>query len=98
MKKEETTTTNIIPNRARGERGTGSTITIDLTENPELLAKIKAAAKADDREPSKWVRRQIILLGEGFFLGGVKAPETESGFTENLNSKPKRESGYLTEE
>jgi hypothetical protein len=24
------------------------------------LAKIRAAAKADDREPSKWLRRQIV--------------------------------------
>jgi hypothetical protein len=56
-------TTTIKPNgRARGERGTGSTITIDLTDNPELLAKIREAAKKDDREPSKYLRRVIIQL------------------------------------
>lgn len=51
---------NIRPKR--GERGTGTTITIDLTDQPELLADIKKAAKADDREPSKWLRRRIVLL------------------------------------
>lgn len=58
--------TQIHP-RSRGERGTGSTITIDLTEHPELLAKIREAAKEDDREPSKWLRRRIVMLGGVLF-------------------------------
>jgi hypothetical protein len=62
------TTTTIRPKR--GERGTGTTITIDLTELPELLAKIKAAAQADDREPSKWVRRRLVQLGATLFAAG----------------------------
>ena len=60
-----TPTTNIRPKR--GERGTGTTITIDLTDYPELLADIKNAAKTDDREPSKWVRRRLLLLGRDLF-------------------------------
>ena len=70
-----TRTTTIKPRR--GERGTGSTITIDLSEYPDLLEKIRDAAKADDREPSKWVRRQIMLLGPGFFLGGKTPTEAQ---------------------
>jgi hypothetical protein len=54
------TTTTIRPKR--GERGTGTTITIDLTDYPDLLTQIKAAAKADDRDPSKFLRRCIVLL------------------------------------
>lgn len=72
---EHNTTTIIKPRR--GERGTGSTITIDLGEYPDLLEKIRDAAKADDREPSKWVRRQIMLLGSGFFLGGKTPTEAQ---------------------
>ena len=64
MKTEDTsqTTTNIKPTRSRGERGSGTTITIDLTEYPELLEEIRKAAKADDREPSKWLRRRLVTL------------------------------------
>jgi hypothetical protein len=57
-------TTTIKP-RSRGERGSGTTITIDLTEYPSLLVAIRNAAKADDREPSKYLRRILIKqLGE----------------------------------
>ena len=61
------TTTTIMPVRFRGERGSGTTITIDLVDQPELLAKIREAAKADDREPSKWIRRRIVQLGDTLF-------------------------------
>ena len=61
------TTTIIKPTRSRGERGSGTTITIDLTEYPELLEKIRNAAKADDREPSNWLRRKIVQLEASLF-------------------------------
>lgn len=60
-------TSTTIPPRQRGERGSGSTITIDLSDHPDLLAKIRAAAKNDDREPSKWLRRVIVRLGTTLF-------------------------------
>ena len=65
--------TNIKPSRLRGERGSGTTITIDLTDQPELLTKIRDAAKADDREPSKWLRRRMIQLADQLFGGGSNA-------------------------
>ena len=46
----------------RSPRGEGHTITLDLKEHPELLADIKTAAKADDREPSKLLRKIIVAL------------------------------------
>lgn len=66
-------TTTIKP--TRGERGTGTTITIDLSEQPLLLADIKAAAKSDDRDPSKWLRRRIIQLADTI-LGRKTDPPT----------------------
>jgi hypothetical protein len=69
------TTTTIRPKR--GERGTGTTITIDLTDYPELLAEIKEAAQADDREPSKWVRRRLVQLGATLFAGGPDVSDLE---------------------
>ena len=68
------TTTTILP-RSRGERGTGTTITIDLTDYPDLLTQIKAAAKTDDREPSKWLRRRLVQLGTILFHEAQKARE-----------------------
>ena len=65
--KETSSTSQIttIKPRARGERGSGTTITIDLSEYPILLTAIRNAAKLDDREPSKFVRRILIRhLGE----------------------------------
>lgn len=64
--KSETNKTTILP-RSRGERGTGSNITIDLSEYPDLLADIRAAAKEDDRDPSKWLRRRIVQLASTIF-------------------------------
>jgi hypothetical protein len=65
------TTNPFVKPRSRGERGTGTTITIDLSEYPELLEKIRDAAKADDREASKWLRRRIVQLGKALFEGGA---------------------------
>ena len=64
-------TTTIKP--TRGERGTGTTLTIDLTDYPDLLTKIREAAKADDREPSKWIRRRLVPLEKQLFDGGHHA-------------------------
>ena len=50
----------------RGERGTGTTISVDLKENPELLAKIREAAKggpaSPPTDPSKWLRWRVLAL------------------------------------
>lgn len=48
----------------RGERGTGTSLSIELKDNAALLEKIRKAAKADDREPSKWLRRRLTQLDE----------------------------------
>lgn len=65
------TTTSITIKPQRVERGTGSTITIDLSEYPGLLAKIRTAAKDDDREPSKYLRRRLVQ----FDAQGILIPE-----------------------
>jgi len=48
----------------KAAKGSGTTITIDLKDYPDLLAKIRNVAKADDREPSKWLRRRVVKLGQ----------------------------------
>lgn len=52
----------------RAPRGEGTTISIDLTAYDALLADIKAAAKQDDREPSKWLRRRLNELAQAGVL------------------------------
>ena len=49
-----------IPKKAA--KGSGTSITLDMKDYPDLLTRIRNAAKADDREPSKWLRRQIVKL------------------------------------
>ena len=56
-----------MANEKKAPRGEGTAINIDLSEYPELLAKIKEAAWKDDRPPSVWLRRKLIQLGEGLF-------------------------------
>ena len=46
----------------KAAKGSGTSITLDLKDYPDLLTRIRQAAKADDREPSKWLRRQIVKL------------------------------------
>ncbi len=46
----------------KAAKGSGTSITLDMKDYPELLSRIRSAAKADDREPSKWLRRQIVKL------------------------------------
>ena len=58
-------TTTINPKR--GERGSGTSLTIDFTDYPDLLKQIRDAAKADDREPSKWLRRRVVQLSGVIF-------------------------------
>ena len=48
----------------KAAKGSGTSITLDLKDYPDLLTRIRAVAKADDREPSKWLRRQIVKLDE----------------------------------
>lgn len=46
------------------KRGEGTTITIDLSENADLLSSITEAADADDRSRSVWLRRRLIKLAD----------------------------------
>ena len=69
----ETNKRTTIHPRQRGERGSGTTITIDLSGQPELLQQIRDKAKADDREPSKYLRRQILKFSH-LILGDGKEP------------------------
>jgi hypothetical protein len=69
--------TTIHP-RQRGERGSGTTITIDLSDRTDLLSQIRDAAKADDREPSKFLRRRIVQLwNEGKLFGAGKTTDSK---------------------
>lgn len=60
--KPQPSTLTIKGGETKAPRGEGHTITIDLKEHPELLSDIKAAAKADDREPSKLLRKIVVAL------------------------------------
>ncbi len=48
----------------KAAKGSGTSITLDLKDYPDLLASLRATAKADDREVSKWLRRRIVKLHE----------------------------------
>ena len=52
------------PAPKKAERGTGSTVTLDFHDYPDLLAKMRVHAKADDRELSKWLRRRILTMND----------------------------------
>ena len=52
----------------KAAKGSGTSITLDLKDYPDLLTRIRQAAKADDREPSKWLRRQIVKLDQAMKL------------------------------
>lgn len=56
--------TTVLPKR--GERGSGKTITVDLTDHPDLLAKIRDAAKGGKSSPpsvtSKWLLWRVLAL------------------------------------
>jgi hypothetical protein len=54
--KKATTTT------ARAAKGTGTAVSADLKEHSGLLEKIRAAAKADDRNVNSWLRRRLVDL------------------------------------
>ena len=49
------------------EKGSGTNITIDLSDHADLIKKIREAAEADDRPPSVWLRRKLISLGDKLF-------------------------------
>ena len=48
----------------KAAKGSGTSITLDLKDYPDLLESLRATAKADDREVSKWLRRRIVKLHE----------------------------------
>jgi hypothetical protein len=50
--------------KTRGTAGIGTTVSADLKDHPTVLNKIRAAAKADDRNVSNWLRRRLVYLDE----------------------------------
>jgi hypothetical protein len=50
--------------KKRGPAGAGTSISADLKDHPTVLNKIRAAAKADDRNVSNWLRRRLVYLDE----------------------------------
>lgn len=54
----------------RRTKGTGTTITIDLKDNLDVLVRMRDAAKADDRDVSKWLRRQVVKHADNLIPGG----------------------------
>jgi hypothetical protein len=50
--------------KKRGPLGTGTSVSVDLKDHPTVLNKIRAAAKADDRNVSNWLRRRLVYLDE----------------------------------
>jgi len=48
----------------KAAKGSGTSITLDMKDHADLLGRIREAAKADDREVSKWLRRRIVKLHE----------------------------------
>jgi hypothetical protein len=60
-------TKQIAEKKTRSSRGTGTTIKLNFTAYPELLSSIKLEAKREDREPSKFLRRLIVLHSATLF-------------------------------
>ena len=53
-------------------KGTGTTITLNLAGHPSLLAKLRAAAKDDDRELTNYLRRRLVELDrQGVLIPGA---------------------------
>jgi hypothetical protein len=50
--------------KKRGPSGAGTSISADLKDHPTVLNKIRAAAKADDRNVSNYLRRRLVYLDE----------------------------------
>ena len=48
----------------KAAKGSGTSITLDMKDYADMLGRIREAAKADDREVSKWLRRRIVKLDE----------------------------------
>ncbi len=53
--------------KQKAAKGEGQSVNLDLSDYPNLLAKIREAAKADDRPASVWLRRKLIALGDQLF-------------------------------
>jgi hypothetical protein len=43
-----------------------------LADYPDLLTQIRDAARVDDREPSKWLRRKIVQFSKCLMPGDAK--------------------------
>ena len=56
----------------KAAKGSGTSITLDLKDYPDILTVIREAAKADDREVSKWLRRRIVRLHDAGSLFEAK--------------------------
>lgn len=54
-------TTAVKPAK-KAAKGSGTAISIDLKDYTDLLVAIRNAAKADDREVSKFLRRRLVQL------------------------------------
>ena len=63
MAKTSTSDSAAAPSK-RTPKGEGTALTIDFKEYPDLLKRIRDAAKDDDREPAKWLRRRIVILDQ----------------------------------
>ena len=51
----------------KADKGSGTSLNLDMSEHVELLAKIRKAADDDDRPASVWLRRKLIALGDSLF-------------------------------
>ena len=68
MAKTSTASDSAAAPSKRTPKGEGTALTIDFKEYPDLLKRIRDAAKADDREPAKWLRRRIVILYQSGLL------------------------------
>jgi len=50
--------------KKRGPSGAGTSVSADLKDHPTVLNNIRAAAKADDRNVSNYLRRRLVYLDE----------------------------------
>jgi hypothetical protein len=52
------------PAKKKAVRGEGTSITVDLSEYPELVYSIISAADIDDRSRAVWLRRRLVKLAD----------------------------------
>ena len=71
--------------KPRAEKGTGTTISTDLKDQPALLEKIRAAAHADDREVSNYLRKRLVELDR---MGALIPAPVPGSLFEKLEYQP----------